>query len=220
MRRHMLIHDKVRVRLEDHKGNIKDVKHKKHTLDIKIEHNPVTEPKSPQNVAEKKPDVRLPILKSLLDKKQSKSKKSPKKPPNVTVQNKEGHFKMNNEVFETRQEQYILSDYKHKATEDIIRLQERNEEKDLTNLRSLKTQQICDIVDSDRLVFNRENTDGKLQIFTQIEKNKDYNGSIVSNSMSISDIREVGRDLRTDIQGEGIETVFFERLSEIGRAHV
>lgn len=120
---------------------------------------------------------------------------------------------MNIDAFESRQEQYILSDYKHKGSEDIIRLPERNEEKDVTNLRSLKNQQICDIVDSDRLVFNRENTDGKLQIFTQIEKSKDYNGSIVTNSMSMSDMREVGRDLRTDIQGEGIETVFFERLS-------
>lgn len=208
----MLIHDKVRVRLEDHMGNIKDVKHKKHSVDIKLEHNPETKPKPPQHV-EKKPDDRLPILKSLLDKKQPKSKKSPKKPPNVTVQNKEGHFKMSIDAFESRQEQYILSDYKHKGSEDIIRLPERNEEKDVTNLRSLKNQQICDIVDSDRLVFNRENTDGKLQIFTQIEKSKDYNGSIVTNSMSMSDMREVGRDLRTDMQGEGIETVFFERLS-------
>ncbi|XP_052737973.1 uncharacterized protein LOC112053150 [Bicyclus anynana] len=216
LRRHMLIHDKVRVRLDEHKGKMKDIKDKKPNVAIKLEHNPKLEPKSPES-EETKTETKLPTQKSILDKKQAKSKKSPKKPPNVTVQNKEGHFKINNEVFDTRQDQYILGDYKHKDTEEIIRLQERNEDRDITNLRSLKSQQICEIVDSDRLVFNRENTDGKLQIFTQIEKNKDYSGPIVGNSMSLNDIRslerEVGREVRSDLQGEGIETVFFERLS-------
>ncbi|CAH2242711.1 jg11440 [Pararge aegeria aegeria] len=214
LRRHMLIHDKVRVRLDEHKGKTKDIKDKKPNLDIKLEHNPKQEPKSPES-EEMKTDSKLPILKSLLDKKPSKSKKSPKKPPNVTVQNKEGHFKINYEAFDSR-EHYILGDFKQKETDEIIRLQERHEERDITNLRSLKSQQICEIVDSDRLVFNRENTDGKLQIFTQIEKNKDYS-PIVGNAMTLNDIRnlerEVGREVRNDLQGEGIETVFFERLS-------
>nr|XP_034825633.1 uncharacterized protein LOC117983253 [Maniola hyperantus] len=215
LRRHMLIHDKVRVRLDDHKGKTKDVD-KKPAVAIKLEHNPKAEPKSPES--DEKKNEKLPILKSLLDKKLPKSKKNPKKSPNVTVQNKEGHFKVNFQDVCTRPEQYILSDFRQKETEEIIRLQERSEERDVTNLRSLKTQQMCDIVDSNKIVFNRENTDGKLQIFTQIEKNKDYNGPIVANSMSLNDIRglerEVGRDVR-ELQGDGIETVLYE--TSIGR---
>ncbi|XP_059059504.1 uncharacterized protein LOC131852790 [Achroia grisella] len=72
---------------------------------------------------------------------------------------------------------------------------------------------------AEKQVYTRpENTDGKMQVFTHVEKGKDYNGPIVANSASLGDMRhldrETGRDSRNDtLHGETIENGFLERLA-------
>lgn len=73
--------------------------------------------------------------------------------------------------------------------------------------------------DVEKPVYRGENTDGKLQIYTHREK-KDYGGNVVSNSISLGDIRhlerEVVRDVRTDgLHGENMENGFLERLTAL-----
>ncbi|CAG9563220.1 unnamed protein product [Danaus chrysippus] len=215
LRRHMLIHDKVRVRGQEQKNKTKEKKQndtKEQTKETKA-----------AKIDEKK-ETKLPILKSLLDKKQTKpSKKSPKKAPNVTVQNRsDEQFKMdpdyNNEVFDTRQEQYKFkvysSEFKQKDYIEEVRLEGRQEDRELVTLRTLKNQE-CDNIEMNKLPY-RENTDGKMQVYTQIEKTKEYSGPIVTNAVSLSDMKSLdrdSRDMRNEVHGETIDSALLERLS-------
>lgn len=208
----MHIHEKVRVKGEDQK-KAKDTKEQKQTIAKTNEEK--QEPKSPSS-EQVKSENRLPVLKSLLDKKPAKqSKKSPKKAPNVTVQNKiDGQF--DEEIFDTRQDPYKFKEVytDQKEYSDISNKFDRTDERELENLRSIKIPQIGE---TEHRNYTRENTDGKMQVFTQIDKGKEYNGPIVTNVVSLSDIknleREVLREPRVEIQGEGLENGFFERLS-------
>ncbi|XP_032511919.1 uncharacterized protein LOC116766237 isoform X2 [Danaus plexippus] len=215
LRRHMLIHDKVRVRGEEQKNKTKEKKQN----DTKEE---TKETKAAK--ADEKKETKLPILKSLLDKKQTKPpKKSPKKAPNVTVQSRSNEqFKMdpdyNNEVFDTRQEQYKFkvysNEFKQKDYIEEVRLEGRSEDRELATLRTLKNQE-CENIETNKLPY-RENTDGKMQVYTQIEKTKEYSGPIVTNAVSLSDMRSLdreSRDMRNEVHGETIDSALLERLS-------
>ena len=201
LRRHMAIHEKARIIVDDTKKN-KDNNDKK-TITLK----PNETKHDKNNFEDKKETPRLPVLRTLLDKKVTLPKKSPKKVPNVTIQNRE--FKINDYELLERQEQYKFKEVytqKDVYTEEM-RL-DRNEDRDL-GLR-LKNQN-----EDDRLAY-RENTDGKMHVYTQIDKTKDYEGPIVTNTVSLSDLRNLDKDVReprTELHGESIENGFFERLS-------
>ncbi|CAH2092363.1 unnamed protein product [Euphydryas editha] len=212
LQRHMHIHEKVRVKAEEQK-KAKETNEKNSTNTKTSEEK--LEPKSPKS-DQKKSETRLPILKSLLDKKPARqSKKSLKKPPNVTVQNRTDE-QFDEEIFDTRQDPYKFKEVYTipKEYSDIVQRLERSDEKELATLRSIKTPQICE---TEERSYSRENTDGKMQVFTQIEKAKEYNGPIVTNVVSLSDIRNLEREPlrepRAEIQGEGLENGFLERLS-------
>ncbi|KAM3958151.1 uncharacterized protein ACR2FA_005762 [Aphomia sociella] len=93
------------------------------------------------------------------------------------------------------------------------------EERDFAILRPMFKNGHLESVGTEKPVYNRtENTDGKMQVFTHVEKGKDYNGPIVTNSVSLGDMRhidrETGRDTRTDtMHGDSIENGFLERLA-------
>ncbi|RVE42961.1 hypothetical protein evm_012390 [Chilo suppressalis] len=140
--------------------------------------------------------------------------------PNVTVTRSD--FKLTGyetsesptEVFDTRQVEYKFkevysdeSDYSKVKDYDAqpYKDSERVSERELTVFRG----QLCE----------RDNTDGKLQVFTHIEKTKDYAGPIVTNPVSLGDMRHLDRDVRDarvdGMQGETIENAFFERLTAL-----
>lgn len=159
------------------------------------------------------------------------NRKSPKKKsstnkkgaPNVTVQNRDGQFKIN---------EYPNSDEFERPQFTKFKVVYSDSELNKETIPSPYKSQLYR--DSDRDGFAvlrpllrhddrqyRENTDGKLQIFTHVEKNKDYNGSIVSNSQVLGDIRhlerEVAREVRSDsnMNGEVMENGFLERLTAL-----
>lgn len=207
LRRHLLVHDKIRNRIEGLKFKPKEKKVKSEK-DEKIEIS--AEQKS------KKVTLSPTILKKSPKKKSPASRKGA---PNVTVQNRDGQFKPNDypdsEEFERPQFTKFKVVYSESEFKDNI---------------VYKTQPYKD---SDRAGFAvhrpmaredrqyRENTDGKLQIFTHVEKGKDYSGNIVTNSHVLGDIRhlerEVARDVRSDgnMNGEVMESAFFEQFSEL-----
>lgn len=228
MRRHMLTHDKVRNRVEEIKKPLvpltkKDVKieteQEKESEPIKPKKTGPTEPKAVK--AEKKP-------------KSSKKNTAKKGAPNVTVsQNKsDGQFKMNTEytnnveVYDTRQDfskfKEVYSEpnveynkdhiYKTKDYEQMVYKnseQRLSSERDFATLRPLfREQSLCDV--TEKVVMSRpNNTDGKMQVFTQVEK-KEFNGPVVSNPVSLSDVRERG-----EIPTENLENGFLERLTAL-----
>ncbi|XP_072942284.1 uncharacterized protein [Epargyreus clarus] len=245
LRRHMVIHDKVRLRTSQDQKKAKDTKDKKSAqeqnsnAEIKVE---VPSKDASPNTEPEKKTAACTVLKGLLDKKQTKStKKTPKKgAPNVTVNSNraEGQFKVNTEytnnveVFDTRQaddtkfkvysaDHVIGTSYKKDMyPEHMVRLDndKLTDERDLAMLRPIfRNQQICDTGESERLVFNRETstTDGKLQVFTQVEKNKEYSGTVPPNLVSLSDIRDVVRDRTDGLHSEALENGFFERLTAL-----
>lgn len=225
LRRHALTHEKVRNRFE------KQVK-------IKEEQD---DKKSPKQKPEKKElknkkvaaasTTKLPILKSILDRKLPKNKKDVIKKigaPNVTVNSnkEEGQFKINNE-FTNNVEAFDTRNYKFKEVYTSKEDQERQYEleerlPDERNFAVLKPMfRSNDAIETEKAYPNRtENTDGKMAVFTHVEKCKDYGVSIVSNSqVSLSDIRHLERDVRDvrsdNLNGEVIENGFLERLAAL-----
>ncbi|VVC91193.1 unnamed protein product [Leptidea sinapis] len=134
-------------------------------------------------VHEKHKPPQIKQEKELEDRTKQKPAKRSKKPPNVTVQNTSGEFKeFDGEIFK----------YKFK---EVYPEPEKPDAKD-KRLRS----------DSERIVF-RDNTDGKMPVFSQIEK-PSYS---VSNLVTISDIKslEVSRERDADC----VENGFFDKLA-------
>ncbi|CAG9792243.1 unnamed protein product [Diatraea saccharalis] len=215
LRRHSMIHEKLRHRLDESKPRVQK---------RNVPQPPVDPPTDPLETAAS----RRPTSKSTpTPKKPHKSKKNVLKkgaPPNVTVSRSE--FKIsdyeNSEAFDTRQQM----DYKFKDVysdgdypKDTFKVKEYNEQmykenERLTDVSMIKGQ-ICETDKS----FVRGNTDGKMQIFTHIEKNKEYNGPIVTSAVSLGDIRHLERDVRDvrsdGIHGENIENGFLERLTAL-----
>ncbi|KAI8440612.1 hypothetical protein MSG28_001831 [Choristoneura fumiferana] len=225
LRRHALTHDKVRTRFE------KQVK-------IKEEQDDKKSPKQKPDKKEQKnkkvataSTTKLPILKSILDRKLTKIKKDVIKKigaPNVTVNcnKEEGQFKINNE-FTNNVEVFDTRNYKFKEVYVSKEEQERQYEleerlPDERNFAVLKPMfRSNDAVETEKAYTNRtENTDGKMAVFTHVEKCKDYGVSIVSNSqVSLTDIRHLERDVRDvrsdNLNGEVIENGFLERLAAL-----
>ncbi|KAL0839934.1 hypothetical protein ABMA28_016550 [Loxostege sticticalis] len=231
LRRHTLTHDKSRARQEEkakNKQTDKKLIKKEPDMNIKIENiESIANQAKPDAKNYKKIAVasttRLPnILK--VDKK-AKLKKSPvaKKggAPNVTVTRNDSFKIAENsdiEVFELRN----LDHYKYKEMyseptnvkdySEIYKDSERIDERDMFR------NNLCDVVE--KPTYRTENTDGKLQIFTHIEKTKDYSGPVISNPVSLGDIRhlerELAREVRSDtLHGENIENGFIDRLTAL-----
>lgn len=212
LRRHLLVHDKIRNKAIDESKNKGEVKPKiEHIEKPKEQMSPKTLKKIAVASTSKLPNT----LK--VDKKAKTSKKSLKKgAPNVTVSQMDG-FKMNdyNEVYNNKD----YGKYKGFDTDikNEINYKEQND-RDLTILKPIFRNSDIDI--SERIVLSKttENTDGKLQVFTQISK-RDYNGGVVNNQVSLGDIRhlerEVAREVRSDIHGETMENGFLERLTAL-----
>ncbi|XP_026765110.2 uncharacterized protein LOC113523365 isoform X2 [Galleria mellonella] len=253
LRRHFVIHEKMRNRIEEHKNKkeAKDAKDKKATankVDVKVEPPNTSEgdnkqvPKTVKKVAVAS-TTRGPILRNV-DKKTRTKKNQGKKDgaPNVTIGHRleNGQYKMDGEysnmgVFDVRHadEEYhkfkevyneneALTNYKAKEqySGQVVNYKDAvgmSETRDFAVLRPMFKNDHESV--SDKQVYARsENTDGKMQVFTHVEKSKDYNGPIVSNSVSLGDMRhldrETARDTRNDsLHGETIENGFLERLA-------
>lgn len=236
----MLIHDKVRNRLSEQKTKGKDQKehkkpHEKPDAKEELTDTPVkmeTSPKQVKKIAVASTTKMSNNLKSVEKKmKPIKKNQSIKKgAPNVTIDQLDDSYTNNVEVFDTRQEHYgkfkeVYSDSAyHKEdldnpfTKQIIEYKnEQTEERDFAILRPMfRNNVLCDTVDTDKTVFRTENTDGKLQVYTHVEKGKDFSNTIVSNSqVSLNDMRHLEREVRSDIHGETIENGFIERLTAL-----
>ncbi|KAJ8727257.1 hypothetical protein PYW08_015654 [Mythimna loreyi] len=240
LRRHLLIHDKVRNRLHDTKPKLKDLKDDKKTTikqeekqpDIKIEHV-VEVSKNIKKIALASTTKSPQILRNVLEKKKpNKKNQSVKKgAPNVTIDQLDESYTNNVEVFDTRQDSYgklnivsvkeIYSDEQYKQdldnpfTKQIISnyKDEQTQERELAILRPMfRNNVLCDTVEPDQAVFRNENTDGKMQVYTHIEKN---NTMVPSSQVSLSDMRHLEREVRSDIHGEATENGFIERLTAL-----
>lgn len=233
----MVIHDKVRIRTPQDQKKTKETKEKKSpeqssTEDVKVEVQTANDV-SPKTEEKKT----CSVLRGLLDKKQTKpTKKTKKGAPNVTVNanRAEGQFKVNTEytnnveVFDTRQEDSKFKVYstevigaaynKKEVYPEQLRLESDKlpDDRDLAMLRPIFRNQICDTADTERLVYrDTPTTDGKMQVFTQVEKNKDYTGTVPPNLVSLNDIRDVVRDRTDGLHSEALENGFFERLTAL-----
>lgn len=221
LRRHMLTHEKVRNRFEEHK-KAKDDKTKKIKEERDIKSEMDTELKSqPPNAHTK------PILLKNADKKKPVKKNQIKKvgAPNVTVTGKdsEGQFKVttdyaNNELFDTRQEcnkfkEVYGDDYKEsfkakEYSEPIGNFKESVQEREWAVLKPILRNNSNE--ESDKLVYCRtENTDGKMQVFTHVEKNTNIH------TVTLNDLRNLERERGETVHGEPIENAFLERLAAI-----
>ncbi|XP_028160117.1 GDNF-inducible zinc finger protein 1-like [Ostrinia furnacalis] len=220
LRRHTLTHDKSRARLRD-KPRARDPKPEPKP-DVKLESaDPTPTPATPAKTFKKvalASTTRLPtILK--VEKKQPRLKKNPvnKKggAPNVTVA-KNDTFKIaeNNEieVFELRQpshykEMYDPGEYSKCMYKDSERVSDD---------RDVMFRNVCDV----EKPYRSENTDGKMQIYTHVDKSKDYSGPVISSSVSLGDIRHLERELAREVRhdglhGETIENGFLDRLTAL-----
>ncbi|XP_063530170.1 zinc finger protein 423-like [Cydia strobilella] len=214
LRRHALTHDKL----------TRD----KHP---RVKHEPDNSPKKEKKDKEhkKKPPAaasttKLPILKSILDKKSPKSKKKIGA-PNVTVDPDKEQFKINNE-FTNNVEVFDSRNYKFKeiyvGKEEQLRQYELEDRlPDERNFAVLKPMfRPNDSIEPEKVYGRSENTDGKLAVFTQVEK-KEYAGSIVSNTqVTLADINRhlerEPREVRSEsMNGEAIENGILERLAAL-----
>ncbi|KAG6452895.1 hypothetical protein O3G_MSEX007845 [Manduca sexta] len=216
LRRHFLTHEKARNRFEQQKTKIKEEKEGE-----KPEEDTKEPPPKVKKIAVAS-TTRLPtILK--VDKKQKPSKKNAKKgAPNVTVGQTNGEFKLNSEytnnveVFDTRQEGYnkfkdVYNEYKEtfKQPGDF---KEEDTDRDFAILKPMLQR---NALEPDKPVYARtENTDGKMQIYTHVEK-KEYASPIVQNSQVLGDARHMEREVRSDMTADGIEHGFLERLTAL-----
>uniref|UniRef100_A0A2A4K0L4 C2H2-type domain-containing protein n=1 Tax=Heliothis virescens TaxID=7102 RepID=A0A2A4K0L4_HELVI len=228
LRRHMLIHDKVRNRLTDQKVKPKDKDDKKpidktdDKPDIKIE------PKI-KKIALASTTKGPTIIKSTEKKtKPNKKNHSPKKgAPNVTIDQLDESYTNNVEVFDTRQdghygklvsakEEYSDCNYKEEldnpfAKQVIEYKEEQTHERELAILRPMfRNNMLCDqtVAEADHTVFRQENTDGKMQVYTHIEK-----GNIIVPNTQMS-LGHLEREVRTDMH-ETNENGFIERLTAL-----
>ncbi|XP_041973116.1 uncharacterized protein LOC121728863 [Aricia agestis] len=210
LRRHMKVHDKQR--LNEPKSKSKTIAKDTRTTEKVNMEDAKTDKKSFEESDPK--NTRLPVLKSLLDKPTKSTKKPPKKAPNVTVQGK-GQFKLEQNDLNIKEEYFKdVYEYKDDTPKKSNYAEEKSRDKNFTTLRPLFKNQISE-VEIDRPDFSRETTDGKLQIYTQVER-KEFTGPIISNAVSLCDFknleREVTRD-RGDLHSEAVESGFFDRLT-------
>lgn len=222
MRRHILTHEKARHRQEQQRLKVKEeLEAEPEKVDDATQE--ATKIKKFALASTTKPQTAIKV-----DKKTKPVKKTAKRgAPNVTVGQTNGQFKINDEytnnveVFDTRQDGYGKFKEVYSESPDTNRDIEvkvykvHNNERGYATLKPLRGQTI---EETDKSMYSRtENTDGKMQIFTHIEKNKEYVSSIVPNTQVMADMRhlerDVTREVRTDINGETIENVFFERLN-------
>lgn len=222
MRRHMLTHEKVRNRFDEHKKTRDDKRKVKDERDIKIEAD-VDLKSQPPNAHTK------PILLKNADKKKPAKKNQIKKnqvgAPNVTVAGKdsEGQFKVStkyasNELFDTRQDynkfkEVYGDDYKDSFKtkeygDQIGHFKQSEQERELAVLKPILRNNLNE--ENDKPVYSRaENTDGKMQVFTHVEKNANIH------TVTLNDLRNLERERGEPINGEPMENAFLERLAAI-----
>lgn len=231
LRRHMLIHDKVRNRMNEHKAKVKDEKDEKPQVKSEEKSSKLgySNNKTPKKIAVASTAKSSSISNKNVAKKPKAVKKtqaSKKGAPNVTIDQIDDNYTNNVEVFDTRQENYtkykevyqdpnyIKDDLDSAFDKQIIGYKGLPEDRDFALLKPLyRNNLLIDNVDIDKTVF-RENTDGKMQVYTHIEKSKEFGNAIVSNSqVALTDMRHLERDVRNDINGETMENGFLERLT-------
>ncbi|XP_075972346.1 uncharacterized protein LOC142974083 isoform X2 [Anticarsia gemmatalis] len=231
LRRHMLIHDKVRNRLNEQKTKGKEPRDRKQD---KIEDKPIkvevtNKTKKVAVASTTKMPNNVPLNTKNCVKKPSKPvKKNHKKgAPNVTIDQLDTNYTNNVEVFDTRQEPpytkfkevynetgYIKDDLDNAFDKQVICYKALTEDRDFAILRPMyRNNVLIDNVEAEKGVF-RENTDGKMQVYTQVEK-KDFNNQLPSSQVALSDMRHLEREVRNDIHGETIENGFIERLTAL-----
>lgn len=223
LRRHLLIHDKLRARQLGDDGA--------HRPNIKLEHAEVA--KNIKKIALASTAKTPNILRTVLEKKKPNKKNqiAKKGAPNVTVDQLDSNYTNNVEPFDTRQDSYgklsivsvkeMYSDPNFKQelenpfTKQVISnyKDEQTQERDFAILRPMfRSTVLCDAVEPDQAVFRTENTDGKMQVYTHIEKNN----SVVPNSqVALNDMRHLEREVRSEIHGETTENGFIERLTAL-----
>ncbi|XP_063375044.1 uncharacterized protein LOC134662701 [Cydia amplana] len=215
LRRHALTHDKL-------------------TRDKppRVKHEPDKSPKKYKKDREHKKKqeratTKLPILKSILDKKSPKSKRKIGA-PNVTVDPDKEQFKINTE-FTNNVEVFDSRNYKFKEiyvgkdqTDQQLRQYELEDRlPDERNFAVLKPMfRPNESIQPEKVYDRSQNTDGKMAVFTQVER-KEYVGSIVSNTqVTLADINRhlerEPREVRSDsLNGEAIENGILERLAAL-----
>lgn len=225
----MLIHEKVRNRVTEQKAKLKDLKEdkkplikleEKHHPNIKIEDTEVS--KNIKKIALASTTKSANILRTVLTtdkKKPAKKNQSAKKgAPNVTIDQLDDSYTNNVEVFDTRQVKEIYSDPNYKQeldntfTKQIIAQykDEETQERELAILRPMYRHTVlCDSVEPEQPEF-RTDTDGKLQVYTHIDKS-----TVPNSQVSLGDIRHLEREVRTEIHGETTENGFIERLTAL-----
>lgn len=177
---------------------------------------------------------RLPILRSILDKKQPpKTKTKTKKgAPNVTVaQSKEVAIKItdkftnNVEVFDTRQVEYnkykdvfeyrnneVLQTYKKDYSEEIVYKDNDRltEERELAVLRPMFRN--SPIEELEKTHIRSENTDGNFQVFTHMEKNTDGNYHVYTHSDKTKNYivpannSSLDREINREVRNDGLSS--------------
>lgn len=155
---------------------------------------------------------------AVLMKKLQKPKKTSKRgAPNVTIQNRDGQFKINDEftnnieVYDGRVEYAKLKNLYTQSDRNQIVFKDEQPQRELAVLRPIGHR--SETLD-EKVPYRSENTDGKMQVFTHVEKGKDYTGTIVPHTQSLGDIRHLEREVGVRGEaGEGIETGFLERLT-------
>lgn len=189
LRRHMLVHDKVRNRLNEQKTKGKDQKDTKKPLEkcedkgVKLE----VVPKAGKKAAGPSTSILSTILRNSEKKTPKAGKKTQgakKGAPNVTIDQIDDSYTNNVEVFDTRPDShyakykevyndgaYIKDELDNHFSKQIIGYKEEPaEERDLAILRPMfRNNVLCESVEtvSDKNMFRTENTDGKMQVYVE-----------------------------------------------------
>ncbi|KAI5645130.1 zinc-finger double domain-containing protein [Phthorimaea operculella] len=225
LRRHKLIHERVRNRQDEGKKP-KDDKPKKTPTKLEPKLEPEEETETPKTKKIAVASTTRPILLKTVDKK-PKPKKAPIKKdgaPNVTVMSNaiKEQFKMNTEyasnvpVYDTRQEYKFKEvysepnayskEYKSKEYNEQI-INSSSQDRELAVLKPMFRNGVPSETEKPVIYTRAENTDGKMHVYTHVEKNGPLQGAL-------GDIRGLERD-RGDLHGEAIENGFLENLTAL-----
>lgn len=212
LRRHMLTHEKVRNRFDEHKKARRP----------KDDANQAPRPEPAKAAqADKAAQAGQADQADKADKKKPRRSQARKAgAPNVTVAGKggDGHFKVGAEPFDARQDcdkfkELYGDDYKEafKAKEygdRVGHFKDGQQERELAVLKPILRNGLNG--DGDKPAYARaDNTDGKMQVFTHVEKNANVH------TVTLNDLRNLDRERGESINGEPMENAFLERLAAI-----
>lgn len=106
-----------------------------------------------------------------------------------------------------------LNDVDYPKQADSVPNEQSNENRQFAVLKPIPR---TDRTEIEKVYVNPPNTDGKMTVFTHVEKNREANGSIGSH-IDMNDLRQniEIRESRGEIPGEGNESGFIERLTAL-----